>query len=136
MNWNGYYEGNALQQVIIGANDNGAGRMVPGGNAWKFMNMSGSINPACRSAIDPTGTNSSEHWRCLLAENAARHITSRIFPLEQLWGVFGSFCLVNSVCETATMLSRFGRLRTISLSVNIFISVDALRFFDLRLPSR
>ena len=136
MNWNGYYEGNALQQVIIGANDNGAGRMVPGGNAWKFMNMSGSISPTCRSAIDPTGTNSSEHWRCLLAENAARHITSRIFPLEQLWGVFGSFCLVNSVCETTTMLSRFGRLRTISLSVNIFISVDALRFFDLRLPSR
>jgi len=89
VNWNGYYEGNALQQVIIGANDNGAGRMVPGGNAWKFMNMSGSINPACRSAIDPTGTNSSEHWRCLLAENAARHITSRIFPLEQLWEVFG-----------------------------------------------
>ena len=103
MNWNGYYEGNALQQVIIGANDNGAGRMVPGGNAWKFMNMSGSINPACRSAIDPSGTNSSEHWRCLLAENAARHITSRIFPLEQLWGVFGSFCLVNSVCETITI---------------------------------
>ena len=136
MNWNGYYEGNALQQVIIGANDNGAGRMVPGGNAWKFMNMSGSINPACRSAIDPTGTNSSQHWRCLLAENAARHITSRIFPLEQLWGVFGSFCLVNSVCETITMLSRFGRLRTISLSVNIFISIDTLRFFDLRLPSR
>ena len=103
MNWNGYYEGNALQQVIIGANDNGAGRMVPGGNAWKFMNMSGSINPACRSAIDPSGTNSSEHWRCLLAENAARYITSRIFPLEQLWGVFGSFCLVNSVCETITI---------------------------------
>ena len=115
MNWNGYYEGNALQQVIIGDNDNGAGRMVPGGNAWKFLNMSGAINPACRSAIDPTGTNSSEHWRCLLAENAARHITSRIFPLEQLWGVFGSFCLVNSVCETITMLSRFDRLSTICL---------------------
>ena len=111
MNWNGYYEGNALQQVIIGANDNGADRMVPGGNAWKFMNMSGSINPACRSAIDPTGTNSSEHWRCLLAENAARHITSRIFPLEQLWGVFGSFCLVNSElvsCGTGYNCGHYG----------------------------
>ena len=119
MNWNGYYEGNALQQVIIGANDNGAGRMVPGGNAWKFMNMSGSINPACRSAIDPTGTNSSEHWRCLLAENAARHITSRIFPLEQLWGVFGSFCLVNSVCETTTMLSRFALAVSLKASMSV-----------------
>ena len=54
------------------------------------------VNPACVAAVDRDGTNSSEHWRCLLAENAAQHIESRIFPLEQLWGVFGSFCLVNS----------------------------------------
>ena len=93
-------------------------------------------DPACRAAVDPAGTNSSQHWRCLLAEVAGRYIESRIFPIEQLWGVFGSFCLVNSVCEMTTMLSRFGRLRTIFLSVNIFISIDTLRFFDLRLPSR
>lgn len=76
---------------------------VPGGNAWKFMNFSGAISHACRAAVDPTGTNTSSHWRCLLAEVAGRHIESRIFPIEQLWGVFGSFCLVNSEfvdCDT------------------------------------
>ena len=43
-----------------------------------------------------TGTNTSTHWRCLLAEVAGGFVRSRIFAIEQLWGVFGSFCLVNS----------------------------------------
>ena len=80
--WNGYYEGNALQQVITGQNDQKQFQ-VAGGNAWKFMGMEGAVNPACVAAVDPTGTNTSEHWKCLLAENAAQHIESRIFPLEQ-----------------------------------------------------
>ena len=75
---------------------------VAGGNAWKLMGMQAAVNPACVAMVDPTGTNSSEHWKCLLAENAAQHIESRIFPLEHLWGVFGSFCLVNSVFTNST----------------------------------
>ena len=55
---------------------------VAGGNAWKFMNVQGAMNPACVAAIDPAGTRPSEHWKCLLAEVAGRHIKSRIFPLE------------------------------------------------------
>ena len=36
LNWNGYYDGYALQQVITGTNDDKA-HEVAGGNAWKFM---------------------------------------------------------------------------------------------------
>ena len=84
---------------------------VAGGNAWKFMNFSGAVNPRCVADIDPTGTNETEHWRCLLAEVAGRYIESRIFPIEQLWGVFGSFCLVNAEfvsCDTGYNCGKYG----------------------------
>ena len=99
IHWDGYYQGYSLQQSIVGRQDaygDGAPPIheVAGGNTWEFMTMAGAVHPAC---VDAFGvTNTSNHWRCLLAEHAGKYINSRIFPLEQLWGVFGSYCLVNA----------------------------------------
>jgi hypothetical protein len=70
-NWNGYYEGFALQQVITGRQDTKQ-HQVSGGNAWDFMNFSGAVNPACVRGIDPSGTKPETHWRCLLPEVAGQ----------------------------------------------------------------
>jgi hypothetical protein len=82
-NWNGYYEGYALQQTITGQQDTKQ-HEVGGGNAWGFMNFSGAVNPACVHGIDPSGNKPETHWRCLLAEFAGQYIKSRIFALEQV----------------------------------------------------
>lgn len=100
---------------------------VPGGNAWEFMNMSGAINPSCRAAVDPSGTNSSEHWKCLLAEVAGRYIESRIYPIEQLWGVFGSFCLVNSEfvdCDTGYNCGKYGYVNSAGFTPGMKLHCD------------
>lgn len=105
--WNSYWTGDVLSQYIAGQGqpvDDPAWRAHPaaapsseaaarpGGNAWEYMNMSAVAHPECLADFK----NTSDQWQCLLPEIAGGYVRSRIFPLEQLWGTFGSFCLVNS----------------------------------------
>eukprot|EP01062_Namystynia_karyoxenos_P047002 TRINITY_DN35351_c0_g1_i1.p2 TRINITY_DN35351_c0_g1~~TRINITY_DN35351_c0_g1_i1.p2 ORF type:complete len:501 (+),score=147.19 TRINITY_DN35351_c0_g1_i1:78-1505(+) len=105
LRWQGYFSGDTLAQLlggqgapVPGSNSSQAAK-YPGGNVWKYMNMQGAAGAECVATL----RNESDHWQCLLAHNALRHMKSRVFAIEQVWGAFGSFCLVNDqiVNETA-----------------------------------
>lgn len=56
-----------------------------------------------------------------------RYIRSRIFPLEQLWGVFGSFCLVDSEmvnCDTGYNCGKYGYVNSAGFTPGMVLHCD------------
>ena len=94
--WSGYHSGDTFAQWI-GGDTSSAPQPSPRPDIgiFDYANCSGSVNQDCLKEVnDP-----SKKWECALPTQGLTRIKSRIFAVEQAWGAFGSFCLVNAVFD-------------------------------------
>ena len=92
--WNGYWVGDVFG-IWFGGNTTTAfpaiKSQLPQVGVWEYANVTGGVNQDCLAQYKP-----SEQWKCMISTNGFALIKrTKFFAMEQAWGTWGSFCLVN-----------------------------------------
>eukprot|EP01060_Flectonema_neradi_P011373 TRINITY_DN1845_c1_g1_i1.p1 TRINITY_DN1845_c1_g1~~TRINITY_DN1845_c1_g1_i1.p1 ORF type:complete len:463 (+),score=84.81 TRINITY_DN1845_c1_g1_i1:80-1468(+) len=92
--WNGYWIGDVFA-IWFGGNTTTAfpdvKDQLPQVGVWNYANLTGGVNPDCLKLYGET-----EQWKCAISSYGFPLIKrTKFYAMEQAWGTWGSFCLVN-----------------------------------------